>query len=263
MSPGDPVVRMQGVRKSFGGVEVLRGLDLSVSRGETVSIIGPSGSGKSTVLRLLMALEPPDGGRIVLDGVDLWTRADGAPADEAHLRRVRAKIGMVFQHFNLFPHLNVLRNVSLGPELVSGMTRRDAEARAREWLQRVGLGQKLDAYPAELSGGQKQRVGIARAFVMEPELLLLDEITSGLDPELVGGVLAVVDELAEQQNITMLVVTHRMAFARKASDRVLFLDGGVVLEEGPPERIFEDPEQDRTREFLRLVVHHTGRSPEH
>jgi polar amino acid transport system ATP-binding protein len=248
-----PIVRMENVHKAFGGVEVLRGLDLTVRRGETVAIIGTSGSGKSTVLRLLMALEKPESGRIVVDGRDLWTTESGEPADEAHLRRARTKLGMVFQHFNLFPHLDVLRNVSLGPELVKKMSRADAEAQACRWLERVGLEDKVAAHPAELSGGQKQRVGIARALAMEPEILLLDEITSGLDPELVDGVLGVVHELAEQHAITMVVVTHRMAFAREAADRVIFLDAGRVLEEGPPEALFEHPREDRTREFLQVV----------
>ncbi|HJL18319.1 MAG TPA: amino acid ABC transporter ATP-binding protein [Sandaracinaceae bacterium LLY-WYZ-13_1] len=249
----EPIVRMEGVEKAFGDVPVLRGLDLSVRRGETVAVIGTSGSGKSTVLRLLMALDAPDAGRILLGGMDLWTRPDGKPADEAHLRKAREKLGMVFQHFNLFPHLSALRNVSLGPELVKGLKRREAESVAGRWLERVGLADKAEAHPAELSGGQKQRVGIARALVMEPEILLLDEITSGLDPELVDGVLELVHELAEQQSITMLVVTHRMAFAREAADRVVFLDAGRVLEQGPPDQIFEAPTEERTREFLHLT----------
>jgi len=254
--PERPVIRLEGVVKRFGELRVLDGLDLEVARSERVALIGPSGSGKSTILRVLMAFETIDAGRVEIDGVDLWpARRNGGPwADEAHLRRCRAKVGMVFQHFNLFPHMSVLRNVTEAPVQVLGLRRREADERARELLDRVGLADKVDAHPVQLSGGQKQRVAIARALAMEPEVMLFDEVTSALDPELVGEVLAVLRRLARESRMTMLIVTHQMHFARDIADRVVFLDGGRVVEQGPPEEIFSRPRHERTRAFLQRLL---------
>jgi polar amino acid transport system ATP-binding protein len=246
---------VRGLTKRYGPLTVLHGIDLDVDAGERVSVIGPSGSGKSTLLRLLMTLEEPDGGRIEIDGTPMWhveRRGRRVPADEAHLRKVRGRIGMVFQQYNLFPHMDALRNVALAPELVQGLPRAEAEARARQLLERVGLADKVAAYPAELSGGQKQRVAIARALAPRPELVLFDEITAALDPELVGEVLAVLRDLARERSTAMLVVTHEMRFAREVSDRVVFVDAGRVVEQGPPEQIFGRPEHARTAAFLDL-----------
>jgi polar amino acid transport system ATP-binding protein len=252
-----PQIVLQQVVKRYGALTVLRGLDLQIERGTKVAIIGPSGSGKSTLLRLLMTLERPDGGRIELDGEPMWTRVRGdreVPADEAHLRRLRRKIGMVFQHFNLFPHLTALDNVALAPRLVGGHAREAARQQAQELLQRVGLGDKSRVYPARLSGGQKQRVAIARALAMSPEVMLFDEVTSALDPELVGEVLAVLRQLARESEMTMLLVTHEMRFAREIADRVLFFEQGEVLEDSSPAEIFQQPAHPRTREFLESVL---------
>lgn len=252
-----PIARFIGVRKSFGGTEVLAGVDLDVTAGEKVALIGPSGSGKTTLLRLLMTLERPDDGEIEVDGERLWHRVVKGrvvPADEAHLRRLRGRIGMVFQHFNLFPHMSVLRNLTEAPIHVLGQSRREAEAHGRELLSTVGLADKADAYPTQLSGGQRQRVAIARALAIRPEIMLFDEITSALDPELVGEVLAVLRRLAHETRMTMLIVTHEMQFARDVADRVLFLDGGQIVEQGPPESIFRHPENERTRRFLKAIL---------
>jgi polar amino acid transport system ATP-binding protein len=252
-----PIVRCKDLRKSYGDLEILRGLNCEIAPGEKVSIIGPSGSGKSTLLRLLMTLERPTAGRIEIDGESLWTisqQGREVPASEAHVRRVRGQIGMVFQHFNLFPHMNVLQNITLAPRLVALQSADAATERARELLGMVGLAEKADAFPAQLSGGQKQRVAIARALAMNPRVMLFDEVTSALDPELVGEVLGVLRQLAHETDMTMLLVTHEMSFARDISDRVLFFDGGVILEEGLPEKIFSEPEQERTRQFLRAVL---------
>jgi polar amino acid transport system ATP-binding protein len=256
-APPDPIVRVRGLSKSYGELRVLRDLELDVAPGEKVAIIGASGSGKSTLLRLLMTLEKPDAGEIEVDGEPMWTvRQNGneCPADEAHLRRVRGKLGMVFQHFHLFPHMTAVGNVMLAPRIVQREPREELERRARELLATVGLEDKADVYPAQLSGGQKQRVAIARALAMSPRVMLFDEVTSALDPELVGEVLAVLRKLAHETEMTMLIVTHEMKFARDISDRVLFFDGGRILEEGPPEQIFTDPREPRTREFLTTIL---------
>jgi len=243
--PGDAVVEIRGLRKSFGTLEVLRGIDLSVRRHEVVSIIGPSGSGKSTLLRCVNRLTEPDGGEVWVDG-QLVTdpRAD--------IDRIRTHVGIVFQSFNLFPHRTALGNVSLALEKVLAMPKEAARERALTELEHVGLGGKVSSYPSELSGGQQQRVAIARALAMRPSVMLFDEVTSALDPELVGEVLEVMRRLAAE-GMTMLVVTHEMAFARQVCHRVVFMDAGLVVEEGPPERIFSAPEHPRTREFLRLT----------
>jgi polar amino acid transport system ATP-binding protein len=254
-----PMIRFEKVRKAFGELVVLRDLDFEVAEGEKVAIIGPSGSGKTTILRVLMTLVRPDRGKIYVNGDPLWHReVDGKtlPADEKHLHKVRSKIGMVFQHFNLFPNMNVLRNVTEAPIHVRGEKREQAEARAKELLDMVGLGDKFDAFPAQLSGGQKQRVAIARALAMEPKVMLFDEVTSALDPELVGEVLGILRRLAKETQMTMLIVTHEMGFARDVSDRVVFFDSGQVAEEGPPAQIFSEPREERTREFLKAVLEH-------
>lgn len=255
--PMDPIVRIRQLRKAFGDLEVLRGVDLTVPEGQVVSIIGPSGSGKSTLLRILMTLERPDSGHIEIAGESLYTmRKNGRdrPADDAHIRRVRGNIGMVFQLFNLFPHMTALQNVMEAPVHVLGLPKAEARKNASAYLHRVGLGDKLGSYPAELSGGQKQRVAIARALAMHPKIMLFDEITSALDPELVGGILDLLGELAETGEMTMLIVTHEMSFARSSSDRVLFFDRGVVVEDAAPEIIFSSPQHERTREFLRRIL---------
>lgn len=257
MNQSVPIIRIRGLTKSYGPLQVLRGLDLDVAAGEKVAIIGPSGSGKSTLLRLLMTLEEPDGGVVEVDGVSTWTMEKNGKtqkADEAHLRAVRSKLGMVFQHFNLFPHMSVVQNLMLAPRLVQGKSKAELEQRARELLGMVGLDDKAEAHPARLSGGQKQRVAIVRALAMEPKIMLFDEVTSALDPELVGEVLGVLRKLARESDMTMLIVTHEMHFARDIADRVLFFDQGVILEEGPPEKIFNDPDEPRTREFLTSVL---------
>jgi polar amino acid transport system ATP-binding protein len=239
-------VRLENVHKSFGKNEVLRGIDLALAEHEVVCLIGASGSGKSTLLRCVNLLEPIDEGRIVVEGVELT-------APGVDVNRVRREIGIVFQAFNLFPHMTVLRNVTLGPRKALGLSRADAEARADELLGRFGLADKREAYPDSLSGGQQQRVAIIRALALRPKLMLLDEITSALDPELVAEVLNVVRELAAS-GMTMLIATHEMAFARDIADRVCFLDEGVILEEGPPEQIFSAPREPRTQQFLARIV---------
>jgi polar amino acid transport system ATP-binding protein len=234
------------VWKSFGDLPVLAGVDLAVREHQVVSLIGASGSGKSTLLRCVNLLEPIDDGAILLDGVDI--AEPGLPAD-----LIRRRIGIVFQAFNLFPHLSVLDNVTLGPRRVLGRSRRDAEADARELLGRFGLGEKSGDYPDRLSGGQQQRVAIVRALAMGPELMLLDEVTSALDPALVGEVLDIVREL-KQEGMTMMLATHEMGFARDISDVVCFLEEGRIVEQGPPERILREPEDERTRRFLARIV---------
>jgi polar amino acid transport system ATP-binding protein len=246
------LLRIEGLRKSFGRNEVLRGIDLALAEHEVVCLIGASGSGKSTLLRCVNLLEPVDEGRIFLKDEELTARG-------VDVNRLRRRVGIVFQAFNLFPHMSVLRNVTLGPTQALGLPRRAAEERADELLERFGLADKRDEYPDRLSGGQQQRVAIVRALAMRPELLLLDEVTSALDPELVGEVLALIRELAEG-GMTMLVATHEMSFARETADRVCFLDAGAILEEGPPERIFSSPQEPRTQQFLQRIVA-AGRLP--
>ena len=254
---GDPLITFDKVVKQFGDNVVLRELDFNVAPGERVTLIGPSGSGKTTILRLLMTLEAPSGGQIWVDGEPLWHMRKGdqlVPANEKHLRAVRTKIGMVFQQFNLFPNMTVLRNITEAPVCVLRKSREEAEHQARELLGRVGLEEKADAHPNQLSGGQQQRVAIARALAMEPKVLLLDEVTSALDPELVAGVLNVLRNIADTTDITMLIVTHEMHFARDVSQRVMMFDGGQVIEQGPPEMMFGHCEHERTQRFLRAVL---------
>jgi ABC-type polar amino acid transport system ATPase subunit len=239
MSSGGPVLLVEGLRKSFGGTPVLRGIDLELAEHEVVALIGPSGSGKSTLLRTINLLEPIDDGRILLRGDDISDpRVD--------VDRVRARFGVVFQHFNLFPHLSVLDNVTLAARKVHGVPRADAEARGLELLDRIGLAAKAREHPDRLSGGQQQRVAIARALHTEPEVLLLDEITSALDPLLVGDVLELVRDLAAE-GTTILMATHEMAFARDVAHRVLFLDGGVIVEQGPARELFGNPREAATQ----------------
>jgi polar amino acid transport system ATP-binding protein len=246
------VLQARGVRKSFGPHEVLRGIDLDVDAGETVVILGPSGSGKSTFLRCINLLESPDAGRILVDGRDVGFEVRGERLRElspTEVARRRRAIGMVFQQFNLFPHMTALENVIEGPVGVKGEKRADAVARAMELLAQVGLSGREKAYPRQLSGGQQQRVAIARALAMQPALMLFDEPTSALDPELVGEVLVAMRGLAEG-GLTMVVVTHEISFAREAADRVIFMDDGVVVEQGRPEQVIDDPRHERTRAFL-------------
>jgi polar amino acid transport system ATP-binding protein len=255
----EPVVRFEQVKKSFGDLVVLNELDLQVAPGEKLSIIGPSGSGKTTILRVLMTLEDIQDGYVYVDGEPLWhmeRKGQLLPADEKHLRRMRTKLGMVFQQFNLFPHMTVLRNVTEAPIHVLGMDKAEAEERAVDLLKMVGMGDKVGARPNQLSGGQQQRVAIARALAMRPKVMLFDEVTAALDPELVGEVLNVIRQLAEETDMTMLIVTHEMSFARDVSDRVLFFYAGQIHEEGPPEKIFTSPDRDRTRAFLKAVLEH-------
>jgi polar amino acid transport system ATP-binding protein len=237
---------LEGVRKSFAQLEVLRGIDLAVAEHEVVCLIGASGSGKSTLLRCVNLLEPIDAGRILLDGEEI-------SADAADVDRVRRRIGIVFQAFNLFPHMTVLQNVTLAPRKVLGLAAPDARREALALLERFGLEDKAGDYPDRLSGGQQQRAAIVRALAMKPELMLLDEVTSALDPELVGEVLNVIRELAAG-GMTMLIATHEMGFAREIASRVCFLEGGLILEQGPPERIFTAPQEPRTRQFLQRIV---------
>ena len=255
-----PMVRFDQVTKSYGSLVVLDQLDLDVAAGEKVAIIGPSGSGKTTVLRMLMTLEPINGGVIWVDGEPLTSmqrNGELVPADQRHLRRMRGKIGMVFQHFNLFPHMTALRNCMEAPVTVLGLSKDEAQSRGRELLAMVGLADKLDHYPAQLSGGQQQRVAIARALAMRPKVMLFDEVTSALDPELVGEVLNVIRQLGDAHELTMLMVTHQMGFAKEFADRVCFFYGGRIAEQGPPEKIFGSPENERTQQFLSAVLEAT------
>ncbi|OZI76764.1 ABC transporter ATP-binding protein [Bordetella genomosp. 2] len=245
------MIRIRGLRKSFGAVEVLRGIDFDVQRSQVVVVIGPSGSGKSTLLRCCNGLEVAQGGTIDICGEALLDH--GKPMPEARLNRLRTRVGMVFQSFNLFPHLSVLDNVTVGPRTLRGMGRAAAEELAGQLLAKVGLAQKMQAMPASLSGGQKQRVAIARALAMEPEVMLFDEPTSALDPELVGEVLQVMKVLAKE-GMTMMVVTHEMGFAREVADVVAVMDGGTIVESGPPDVIFTAPREARARAFLQAVL---------
>jgi polar amino acid transport system ATP-binding protein len=250
------MVRAEGLHKRFGRLEVLKGIDLEVRRGEVMCVLGPSGSGKSTLLRCINHLEKINAGRLYVDGELVGYReADGKLYElrEDEVARKRAEIGMVFQHFNLFPHMTALDNVALAPIRVKGVPRSDARNRAQQLLQRVGLGDKLDTYPVALSGGQQQRVAIARALAMEPKLMLFDEPTSALDPELVGEVLDVMRGLA-RDGMTMIVVTHEMGFAREVADTAVFMDEGVVVESGRPGEVLVNPSHERTRAFLSKVL---------
>jgi polar amino acid transport system ATP-binding protein len=252
----DALVRAEGVRKRFGRTEVLRGIDLAVARGEVMCVVGPSGSGKSTFLRCINHLEKVDAGRLWVDGELVGYRQQGDKLyelREKEIARKRTEIGMVFQHFNLFPHLTVLGNVMEAPVRVRGEGKAEVETRARQLLGQVGLAQRADAYPAQLSGGQQQRVAIARALAMQPKLMLFDEPTSALDPELVGEVLDVMRSLAEQ-GMTMIVVTHEMGFAREVGDDLVFMDEGVVVEAGNPRDVLSNPQTERCRDFLAKVL---------
>jgi polar amino acid transport system ATP-binding protein len=242
-SEAQSVVRAEGVRKSFGENVVLDGIDFSVSAGETLVVIGPSGSGKSTLLRCINLLEPIDSGRIWLEGEEITAKG-------VKVAQIRQRIGIVFQQFNLFPHLKAIDNVTLAARRVRHMSRREAESRALELLERVGLQEKAQQHPHQLSGGQQQRVAIARALMMEPRVVLFDEVTSALDPELVGEVLVVMRDLAET-GMTMVVVTHEMQFAREVGDRLIFMDDGQIVEEGNPPDVLDRPQQERTKRFLR------------
>ncbi len=246
MSAATPLLRLEQVHKRYGDMAVLNGVDLDVAEGDVICLIGASGCGKSTLLKCSNLIEPISAGRILLEGEDI-------SSEQTDPDRVRRHIGIVFQAFNLFPHMNVLSNVTLAPRRVLGMPPREAEERARELLARFGLADKTEEYPDRLSGGQQQRAAIARALAMQPRLLLLDEVTSALDPELVGEVLTVIRELAES-GMTMMIATHEMGFARQIADRVCFLYEGVVLEQGPPDQIFGSPREERTQAFLKRVI---------
>jgi glutamate transport system ATP-binding protein len=251
--PGQPLVVMDGVNKWFGELHVLQDVSLTVAAGEVVVVIGPSGSGKSTLCRCVNRLERVDSGTITIDGVPL-------PEEGKELARLRTNVGMVFQSFNLFAHKTVLANVTLGPIKVLGLDKREANERARALLERVGIADKADRYPAEISGGQQQRAAIARALAMEPKLMMFDEPTSALDPEMIQEVLEVMEELA-RDGTTMLVVTHEMGFARSAANRVAFMDGGRLLEIAPPDQFFDHPQTDRARDFLsKILVNQRGTS---
>ena len=240
------LIETRGLRKSFGGLQVLNGIDQSIEKGEVVVVIGPSGSGKSTFLRCLNLLEEPTGGQVIFEGTDITD-------PKADIAKIRQKMGMVFQQFNLFNNLSIMDNITVGPIRVKGVSREDAQAKANELLDRVGLREKADSFPSELSGGQKQRIAIVRALAMEPDVMLYDEQTSALDPEMVGEVLDVMKALAKE-GMTMVIVTHEMGFAKEVGDRVLFIDQGIVLEEGTPEEIFNHPRNPRTQEFLSKVL---------
>ena len=240
------MIKVTGLKKHFGDLEVLKGIDQHIKQGEKVVIIGPSGSGKSTFLRCLNLLEVPTEGEILIEG-------ESITASKTNVNKIREKMGMVFQQFNLFPHLTVIDNITLAPIKVKKMQKTEAEKLARELLGKVGLLDKAEAYPAQLSGGQQQRIAIARALAMQPDIMLFDEPTSALDPEMVGEVLAVMKDLADA-GMTMVVVTHEMGFAREVGSRVLFMDGGYVIEEGTPEEVFNNPQNDRTKGFLSKIL---------
>jgi len=250
----DPVLKLRGVCKRFGALEVLKGIDLDVQKGEVVCILGPSGSGKSTLLRCVNLLEPPEEGEILLETQDICKGPGSGTGEQSwELDFVRQRVGMVFQQFNLFPHKTVLENVTMAPEKVLGRSKGEAREKGTALLERVGLGDKLAQYPERLSGGQQQRVAIARALAMEPHVMLFDEVTSALDPELVKEVLDTMRELASE-GMTMLVVTHEIGFAKEVGDQVVFMDGGVIVEQGLPSEVLENPKEERTKQFLGLVL---------
>ncbi|XGA32945.1 ectoine/hydroxyectoine ABC transporter ATP-binding protein EhuA [Virgibacillus sp. CBA3643] len=247
------MVQFKDIHKSFGDVKVLTGIDLDIKPAEKVAIIGPSGSGKTTIIRMLMTLETPTSGDIIVDGVNLWKMEKNGKtiqANEKHLREVRDEIGMVFQHFNLFPHMTILKNCMSALIHVQKVDKEEARKRSAEMLEKVGLGDKLEMYPSQLSGGQKQRVAMARALVMRPKVMLFDEVTSALDPELVGEVLEVIRDLAKEGEMAMILVTHEMEFALDIADKVLFLDDGVIAEQGPPSQVLEHSTNERLQSFL-------------
>ncbi|MGY0693618.1 ectoine/hydroxyectoine ABC transporter ATP-binding protein EhuA [Virgibacillus sp. FSP13] len=254
----EPIVMYNDVHKSFGDVKVLKGIDLDIKPAEKVALIGPSGSGKTTIIRMLMTLEQPTSGSIIVDGKNLWHMEKAGklvPANEKHLREVRGDIGMVFQHFNLFPHMTILENCMTAPVHVQKEAKDTAKKRSIEMLEKVGLGDKLDSYPSQLSGGQKQRVAMARALVMRPKIMLFDEVTSALDPELVGEVLEVIRDIAKEGEMAMVLVTHEMEFARDIADRIIFLDDGVIAEQGPPIDVLENSTNERLQSFLHRFRH--------
>lgn len=249
----EPIVKYRDVHKSFGDVDVLKGINLDIQPGEKVALIGPSGSGKTTIIRMLMTLERPTSGVIEVNDQNLWQMKKNdelVPANEKHLQSIRGDIGMVFQHFNLFPHMTVLENCMAAPVHVKKISKEEARKRSLEMLDKVGLSDKVDLHPSQLSGGQKQRVAMARALVMQPQIMLFDEVTSALDPELVGEVLEVIRDLAEEGEMAMILVTHEMDFALDIADRVIFLNEGKIEEDGHPSEILENPESERLQDFL-------------
>ncbi|MGT2964750.1 amino acid ABC transporter ATP-binding protein [Streptococcus acidominimus] len=242
----ETIISIQNLHKSFGKNEVLKGIDLEIEKGQVVVIIGPSGSGKSTFLRTMNLLEVPTKGTVIFEGVDITDKSND-------IFKMREKMGMVFQQFNLFPNMSVLENITLSPIKTKGLTKADAEKKAYDLLEKVGLPDKAQAYPQSLSGGQQQRIAIARGLAMDPDVLLFDEPTSALDPEMVGEVLGVMQDLAKS-GMTMVIVTHEMGFAREVADRVIFMDGGVVVEDGTPQQVFEETKEERTKDFLSKVL---------
>lgn len=246
MTTDNVLIRVDGLQKSFGKVDVLKGVNAEIKKGDVMVVIGPSGSGKSTFLRCLNRLEEPTGGHIYFNGVDITDK-------RVNINLHRQKMGMVFQQFNLFPHMTVLRNMTIGPMKLLGKSKQEAEEKAMQLLQRVGLADRADAYPSQLSGGQKQRIAIVRALCMDPEVLLFDEPTSALDPEMVGEVLEVMKELAKE-GMTMVVVTHEMGFAKEVGTDIVFIDEGIIIEEAPPEEFFKNPKNPRLRDFLSKVL---------
>ncbi|CAM5207844.1 Polar amino acid transport system ATP-binding protein OS=Castellaniella defragrans OX=75697 GN=HNR28_000824 PE=3 SV=1 [Castellaniella defragrans] len=253
----DSIIRFDEVTKRYGDLVVLDAINLEVKAGDRVSLIGPSGSGKTTILRILMTLEGVNDGRVWVTGEPLWHMKAGSalvPADEHHLRKMRSRIGMVFQHFNLFPNMTACENISNPQQIVLKMDKKEADSNALRLLEKVGLADKARHYPVMLSGGQKQRVAIARALAMKPEIMLFDEITSALDPEMVEEVLQVLRDISRETRMTMLMVTHQMSFAHEFSDQILFLDKGKIVEQGTPERIFRHPEEERTKSFLSKIM---------
>ncbi len=240
------MIEVKGLRKSFGSLHILNGIDLTIEKGEKIVIIGPSGAGKSTFLHCLNMLEVPESGTILFNGIDVTSK-------KTDINKVRAQMCMVFQHFNLFPHLNVLKNITLAPVTLKLQTQEEADAKAMKLLERIGLADKANSFPSQLSGGQQQRIAIVRALAMNPQVILFDEPTSALDPEMVGEVLSLMKDLADE-GMTMVVVTHEMGFAREVATRVLFMDGGVIAESGTPEEIFTSPKSERLKQFLRAVL---------